>query len=136
VLVHTYEEHGRDFVRQSNGQFAFAIWDAAARTLMLARDRVGIAPLHFVDQGPHLLFASEVKALLPAVGRPERLDLNGLDHTLTFWSTLSSSTLFPGIRRLPPGHLLVADARGVRQTPCQSWTFPDAGVHTTEPGYL
>ena len=65
VIVHAYEQYGDDFVQQLNGQFAIALWDAKPRRLLLVRDRVGILPLFYTQQNGRLLFASEIKALLP-----------------------------------------------------------------------
>jgi asparagine synthase (glutamine-hydrolysing) len=108
VLVHLYEEHGADFVGRLNGQFAFALYDRNRHRLLLGRDQVGIVPLFYTEAGGQLLFGSEIKALLahPAVKR--RVDLTGLDQILTFPGLVSPTTMFEGIRSLPPGHLLEA----------------------------
>ena len=73
VLVHAYEQYGLDFVHQLNGQFAFAIWDAGRGRLVLVRDRAGILPLFMAERRGRLVFGSEIKSLLPAIGTPERL---------------------------------------------------------------
>jgi asparagine synthase (glutamine-hydrolysing) len=114
VLVHLYEEHGPAFVKLLNGQFAFAIHDRARGRVVLGRDQVGIAPLFYTECGGKLLFASEIKALLqhPAVKR--EVDFTALDQVLTFPGPVSPRTLFRGIHSVPPGHLLIADADGVR----------------------
>jgi asparagine synthase (glutamine-hydrolysing) len=70
VLVHAYEEYGDDFVHRLNGQFAFALWDSGKRRLLLIRDRVGILPLFYTVRDGRLIFASEIKAILPVIGRP------------------------------------------------------------------
>jgi len=106
VLLRLYEAKGEDCVDDLNGQFAFAIWDNRERKLFLARDRMGIRPLHFTEAAGQFIFASEVKSLLahPSVSR--EIDPRGLDQILTFWCTLPSHTIFKGINALPPGHCL------------------------------
>src|SRR5216684_92736 len=71
TIVHLYEEHGVRCVDHLRGMFAFALWDARARRLLVARDRVGIKPLYYTVAAGRLLFASELKALLqlPEVAR-------------------------------------------------------------------
>ncbi len=70
VIVHLYEEVGEAFVDHLNGQFAIGLWDSEEKRLILARDRAGIVPLFFAESKGRLLFASEVKALLPLLGGP------------------------------------------------------------------
>ena len=112
VIVHLYEERQAEVVNALDGMFAFAVWDAARRQLVLARDRMGKKPLYYVVAGGRLLFASEIKALLahPEVAR--RLDLVALDQYLTFSNVPEPRTLFEGIRKLPAGHTLICDERG------------------------
>jgi len=106
VIVHLYEEHGASFVDHLNGQFALALWDERARSLLLARDRLGIRPLYYTVSGGRFLFASEIKALLAAPGVSATIDPRSLAQVLTFWTTLSPHTAFRGIESLPPGHTL------------------------------
>src|SRR5262249_40144223 len=75
ILVHAYEEYGLDFVRGLNGIFAFALWDARARRLVVARDRMGVKPLYYFQTPDGLAFGSEVKALLALREIPRSLDL-------------------------------------------------------------
>ena len=133
VLVHLYEEHGTDFVEHLNGQFALALWDARRRRLVLVRDRAGILPLYLAETPERLLFASEVKAILPLHGSP-RLDPVALDQIMTFWAPVSPRTLFQGIRELPPGHMLVVEEGRVEERTYWDWAFPtspDAYSHET-----
>lgn len=123
VIVHLYERHGLEFVAHLNGQFAIALWDANARRLVLARDRVGIRPLFYTEARGRLAFASEVKALfaLPEIERA--LDAEALAQIFTFWSTLGSTTPFAGVKALPPGHILVADTRSLAIRRYWDWDF-------------
>ncbi len=112
VILHLYEEEGADCVRKLRGMFAFAIWDEKARTLFLARDRVGKKPLFYYYDGGRFLFASEIKAILadPSVDlRPDRIALH---HYLTYQSVPSPFSAFEAIKKLPPAHtLLVKNGR-------------------------
>src|ERR671922_1585660 len=75
VLVHLYEEYGPDFVKRLRGMFAIALWDDRERRLVIARDRYGIKPLYYREQGDTLSFASELKALLRMPGFSREIDL-------------------------------------------------------------
>ncbi|HEX8708393.1 MAG TPA: hypothetical protein VF723_09145, partial [Pyrinomonadaceae bacterium] len=111
VLLAAFAEWGEGCLPRLNGMFAFAIWDAEERQLTLARDRMGIKPLYYAavkgEQGAAFIFASEVKAIL-TTGLAERaLNNEGLNQFLTFLWTPDPQTLFRGIRKLPPAHVLV-----------------------------
>jgi len=115
VVLHLYEERGERVVDELRGMFAFAIWDIRRRKLLLARDRFGQKPLFWKFDGRRFLFGSEIKAILAGgagADRPE-LDLRSLDEYLTLRFIPSPRTLFQGIRKLPPAHLLVLDASAV-----------------------
>jgi asparagine synthase (glutamine-hydrolysing) len=107
VLVHLYEEYGDALVHLLQGMFAFALWDAKRHRLLLARDRLGIKPLYFAETKDGLVFASEAKALFehPAV-RPQ-INLDALDLYLSLRYVPGPDTLFRGVKKLPPGHLLI-----------------------------
>lgn len=128
VLVHLYEEHGDDFVTHLNGQFAIALWDSARQRLLLARDRVGIRPLYYTQQGGRLIFASEVKALFTLPQVPRRLDAAGLASVFSYWAVLAPGTVFEGVLSLPPAHVLTIDAQGSRLR--RYWDWPFAGAST------
>ncbi|HET9314489.1 MAG TPA: asparagine synthase (glutamine-hydrolyzing) [Vicinamibacteria bacterium] len=117
VILQAYREYGPDCVTRFNGQFAFALWDTAARTLFLSRDRLGKKPLFYAQRGRHLVFASEMKAVLTHPAVPRELDLKGLDQVLTFWCTVPPRTVFEAIRELPPGHSLLLESGQVRTWP-------------------
>ena len=105
-LVHLYEDYGDDLVHHLRGMFAFAIWDATARRLLLVRDRVGKKPLYWREDGASLAFGSELKALVadPAVHR--RIDPVALHHYLTYQYVPAPWSIYQGIQKLQPGHLL------------------------------
>lgn len=137
VLVHCYEQFGDDFLHRLNGQFAFAIWDRRAHRMLLARDRVGILPLFYAEQHERLLFASEIKALLPVIGRPSRLSSVALDQVLTFWSPLTPNTMFPGVFEVSPGQILVVERGRLSKRQYWDWQFPTLGQHAeTDPVQL
>ena len=112
VIVHAYEQWGTACVKKFNGMFAFAIWDANRRQLFLARDHLGIKPLYYVQVGRHLLFGSEIKPLLQHPDCPREVDLEALAELFTFRYVPSPRTLFKGIMKLPPAHLMVAKKGG------------------------
>jgi asparagine synthase (glutamine-hydrolysing) len=106
TIVHAYEEWGEGAFSRLRGMFAIAIWDRRERALLLARDRVGIKPLHYVVADDRLYFASEIKSILAADAVPPALDFEALDHYLSFLYTPRDASIFAGIRKLPPGHVL------------------------------
>lgn len=112
VIVHAYEESGHACVSRLDGMFAFALWDARRRELLLARDRLGKKPLYYTFASGRLVFASEIKALLqhPAVRRD--IDPVALDAFLTFSHTPAPLTLFKNVFKLPAGHVLRCPADG------------------------
>lgn len=106
AIVHGYEEWGDGCVERLNGMFAFAIWDRRKRTLLLARDRVGIKPLYYTVEPRRLLFASELKSILTAPGVTPEVDPVALDDYLALEYVPSPRSIFKGIAKLPPGHIL------------------------------
>src|SRR5262249_45570686 len=103
VIVHGYDEWGAGIIGRLRGMFGLAIWDARQRTLLLARDRIGIKPLHYAEVDGRLYFGSEIKSLLEAPDIPREIDLDALDHYLSFLYTPPDRSIFTGIRKLPPG---------------------------------
>jgi len=106
VIVHLYEDRGAEFVHALNGMFAVALWDIRRRRLVLARDRLGVKPLHYRLDGSRLYFASEIKSLLEAP-LPREIDLEAMAQFLTFEYVPAPRSIFRGIRKLLPGHVLV-----------------------------
>jgi len=108
VIVHLYEEFGPECLQKLRGMFAFAIWDENTKTLFLARDRVGIKPLYYSLTHNSIVFASEIKAILadPAISRDLAPEI--IDRFLTFLYVPGEETLLKGVRKLAPGHYLLA----------------------------
>lgn len=132
VIVHAYEQYGDAFVQHLNGQFALGLWDARQRRAILLRDRVGILPLFYTESDGCLLFASEIKALLPCLDTPPQLSAPALDQIFTFWSAQAPLTIFENIAAVPPGTMLVVENGTMRTTSYWDWQFPEDGVYRTE----
>jgi asparagine synthase (glutamine-hydrolysing) len=122
AILHAYEDRPRDFVEELRGMFALAIWDRRRESLTLARDRLGIKPLYYHEDARRLSFASEIKGLLALPGVPREVDPEALELYLALRYVPGPRTLFRGIRKLQPGHLLIADRRGVRTH--RYWDLP------------
>ncbi len=106
VVLHLYEEYGEKCLTKLNGQFAFAIYDQKSEELFLARDRVGIRPLYYHQNGNQLVFGSEIKSVFEYTAIERRLSPQGLQQVFTFWTALTPNTIFEGIKELSPGHYL------------------------------
>ncbi len=106
AIVHAYEQWGAAAVARLRGMFGLAIWNTRTRTLVAARDRIGIKPLYYAEARGRLYVGSELKSLLCAPDVPRDLDLDALDHYLSFLYTPRDGSIFKAVRKLPPGHLL------------------------------
>jgi asparagine synthase (glutamine-hydrolysing) len=106
TIVHAYEQWGESAFSRLRGMFGIALWDRRQRTLLLARDRAGIKPLHYAERGGRLYFGSEIKSLLAAGAVDREIDLEALDHYLSFLYAPPDRSMFKGVNKLPPGHLL------------------------------
>jgi asparagine synthase (glutamine-hydrolysing) len=115
AIVHAYEQWGTDAIRRLRGMFGLAIWDSRTRTLLLARDRVGIKPLYYSVAGGRLRFGSELKSLLCDPDLPVEIDVDALDHYLSFLYTAAGHVDLP--RRLQAGAWTPAYLAG-RTSPC------------------
>ena len=105
VILKSYAEWGEACVERFVGMFAFALWDLRARSLFLARDRLGIKPLYYSRDGARFLFASNVQALLASGGVDTSFDPVALHHHFTLHAVVPAPrTLFNGVRKLQPGH--------------------------------
>jgi asparagine synthase (glutamine-hydrolysing) len=123
VIVHAYEQWGTGAIVRLRGMFGLAIWDTRRRALLIARDRIGIKPMHYATVNGRLYFGSELKSLLEAPDLPRDLDADALDHYLSFLYTPRDGSIFKSVRKLPPGHLLTwQDGRVAIE---QFWQLPE-----------
>jgi asparagine synthase (glutamine-hydrolysing) len=106
TIVHAYEQWGTAAIGRLRGMFGLAIWNRRDRSMLIARDRVGIKPIYYAEVDRRLYFGSELKTLLCAPDVPRELDLEALDHYLSFLYTPRDRSIFRAVRKLPPGHLL------------------------------
>lgn len=134
VIIRAYEEFGPAGVERLRGMFAFALWDVSRKRLLLARDQIGIKPLYYVLGSQRLVFASEIRALLLDPRVPRGLSLRALDRFLSFSYVPGEETIFEGIRRLPPGHLLLYEEGKVEIRPYWHLAVSPDG-HETEDRY-
>jgi len=107
VLPYLYLKYGSKMVEHLNGMFAFAIWDTEQKLLMIARDRMGVKPLYYVQIGERLYFASEIKALLACPEIEPELDPSALGEFLSLLYVPNPGTMFKGVRKLPQAHILL-----------------------------
>ena len=123
-LVHLYEEHGPGFAKHLNGMFALAIWDVPRRRLVLARDRMGQKPLLYCETANGgFVFGSEPKALLAHPDVPRRLDPRGLARYLFYEYIPGPHSIWGGMKKLPPAHVLVREAG--TSTVTRYWDSPE-----------
>jgi len=130
VILKAYHAWGEECVTHFQGMFAFAIWDTRQHTLFLSRDRLGIKPLYYAQNGQSFRFASNMQALLAGGDINTRIDPVALHHQMTLHAVVPAPrTILQGIRKLPPATSLKIDQHG-RQTQRQYWrlkaTRPDA----------
>ncbi|MDB4962425.1 MAG: hypothetical protein JWP01_2424 [Myxococcales bacterium] len=125
VVVQALRAWGEEALVRFNGQFSIALWWPHERTLLLARDRHGVRPLHICEHAGRVYFASEVKAIFAADPEiPRELDATSLVETLTFWTVLSPRSMFRGVEELRPGHVRVYSPQGVRERSYWEPSFP------------
>src|SRR5579885_1637049 len=114
VLVEAIDAWGlRQALERTNAMFALAVWDAKARTLTLARDRIGEKPVYWAELGSTLVFGSELKALEAHPAFTGEVDRGALALYMRLGYLPSPHSIYAGVAKLPPGHLLVAGDRGV-----------------------
>ncbi len=106
VIVHLYEEYGRDCVTFLNGMFAFGLYDTKNRVLLLARDRLGQKPLVYFSDGKRLVFASEMQSLAKHPQMPREINLQALHDYFSLQYIPHPDTIYGKVKKLPPAHTL------------------------------
>ncbi len=109
VLIHLYEEYGTDMLNYLNGMFAFAICDMDRKQIFVARDQMGIKPLHYIFDGSKLAFASEMKSLTGVGLSQKKIDENALWQYLSFQCVPAPMTIYEDIKILPAAHYMLFD---------------------------
>lgn len=124
VILHVYAEYGLDGLARLEGIFAIALWDPAARRLVLMRDRLGVKPLFYGWHGARLVFGSEIKAVLAGGVSDRSVDEQALSEHLWFGNAFEDRTIFRHVRAVPPGYRLVVE--GDRPRLEAWWRLEDA----------
>jgi asparagine synthase (glutamine-hydrolysing) len=106
VIVHLYEEYGRDCVLFLNGMFAFGIYDTRRKTLLIARDRMGQKPLVYFHDSKKFVFASELQALRKHPDMPREINLQAVHDYFSLQYIPHPETIYNKVRKLPPAHIL------------------------------
>ena len=119
IALHLYEDIGMQCVHRLRGEFAMVLWDERNRTMVAVRDRFGIKPLFYAWHDGALYLASEIKALF-AAGVPARWDTDAVSQSFELGGP-QTSTLYDGVRQVPPGHYLIATDRQFQLH--QYWDF-------------
>ena len=133
VVLHALMEWGTEAFARFEGMYAIAVWDNHEQRMHLARDRFGIKPLYYYDTTKELIFGSEIKAILASGRVKARLSWAGLHEYMHYDTALNSNTMFMGINKLLPGHLLTLDANGTTVQPYVSFSRTaqvDDDLHT------
>lgn len=133
VIVHLYEEKQEKCLDYLNGQFAIALYDARAKVLFLARDRMGVRPLFYSIHKGILYFASEVKSIFAAApSLPREINPDVLREIFTFWMPGGSETVFQGIHQLEAGHWARVTA-GAGMITREFWDIPCTAASHAKP---
>lgn len=127
VIVYAYEEYGRNFPKYLNGMFAIALHDTERQKLFLVRDHLGIKPLYYAYDGKHLVWGSEIKAILASNLIHPTLDMDALGEFLAWEYVPGRATLFKEIRKLAPGEMIEIDLQNPVCQPEVFWDVPPTG---------
>lgn len=125
VIIHAYEEYGENCVNELRGMFAFAIWDSNEKKLFLARDRLGIKPLYYGIIDGKLFFGSEIKSILQYEAYKPQINVSAIHDYLSYLYIPAPKTIFKGIYKLPPAHILIYKNGKVSIKKYWDLTFPE-----------
>lgn len=107
VLIHGYEQYGKDLLNKLRGMFSFIIWDKNKKEFFGARDYFGIKPLYYAKMDTTFMFGSEIKSFLEHPSFNKQLNTDALENYLTFQYSPTYETFFKGVYKLPPAHYFV-----------------------------
>jgi len=124
ILLEGYLRDGKTFLRQLNGTFVAAIWNAETRTLSLISDQFGMKPLYYTQRPGRLTAAAEIKALLVDSDVSRSANRSGMAQFFSFGHLLGDSTLLDAVRALPPASILTYDTRHDQLTMQRYWELP------------
>ncbi len=126
VIVHAWEEWGRECVNKFRGMFSFALWDRRKDLLFLARDRLGIKPLYYAQIGSQFLFASEIKAISLHPEFSRELDLEAVEEYFAYGYVPDPRSIYRAVRKLPPGCSAIVN-RDLKISQERYWDIPFSG---------
>ena len=129
AILALYEELGPACVKKLRGIFAFAIWDERRERLVLARDRIGKKPLNYCEMDGALVFGSELRCLFALHDIPKEIEPQAIDRFLSLQYIPSPGTIYRGVKKLPPAHVLVYEKGQTRVE--RYWDLPLGGRPVT-----
>jgi asparagine synthase (glutamine-hydrolysing) len=132
AIVHAYEDFAEGCFAKLRGMFSVALWDSRQRKLVLARDRVGKKPLFYAADRDHILFGSELKALLASGLLSREMDDEALSDYFSFGYIPAPKTIYRSVRKVMPGSYLVASAGGIRESCYWDLSFAKVENRTEE----
>jgi asparagine synthase (glutamine-hydrolysing) len=131
VVLEAYRRWGADSVRRLRGMYAFGLFDADRRTLLLARDRAGEKPMFYARHNGSFLFASELKGILAFPGFPRKLDPAALNQYLAYGYVMGANCMLQGVSKLPQGHIAIYDIASGSLDVRPYWELPEPARNVT-----